>query len=128
MGQQYNHPPTKEQRTRACKVLLGLIGLERLWTSQGPTPEAANLLLQYGGTLPNEEWIIYQIAWTVWGRETGIRLNEILRLQGHRLEAVTSLLGALHKGSEALEAWIKGQRPLTSSGASGGTLHTGALN
>src|SRR5436189_2713470 len=107
MGYAQYRPPTREQRIRACRAILSFIGYERLWTSHGPTPEAVHLLQQYGGAMSNDEWVLFQVAWVVWGRETGVRLSEILRLEGQRLQFVTKLLEALATGSEAVEVWLK---------------------
>lgn len=110
MGQIHEKPPSKEQRTRACRTLLALIGQERLWSVDGPTPEAVRMLQQYGGQLSNDDWVVFQVAWSIWGRETGVRLNEILRLSGQRQTAVVQLLDALASGASAVEDWLRRTR------------------
>src|SRR5258708_38472303 len=67
-----------QQLARACRALLATVRLERLWTEDGPTPEASELLEADGGPLSAGKRIVLLAAWTFWNGAGGLRLAEVL--------------------------------------------------
>lgn len=94
------------QRLRVCRTLLTLMGYEHLWTSEGPTVEAKRILDQYGGTMSNAQWVLYQVVWYVWGRPADVKLQEVMQLPQPYAELATDLLHAELDGPAAVEAWL----------------------
>ena len=85
---------SQHQRVRICRTLLSLMGYSRLWTSEGPTPEAKRYLDQYGGPMSNVHWILYQVVWYVWGRPSELKVEDVLHLPAPYADLVTSLFNA----------------------------------
>jgi catechol 2,3-dioxygenase-like lactoylglutathione lyase family enzyme len=67
-----------QQLARACRALLETVRLERLWTEEGPTPEAAELLQMAGRQLSQDERNVLLVAWTFWNGSGRLRLAELL--------------------------------------------------
>jgi hypothetical protein len=68
-----------EQRlARACRIFLATARLERLWTDDGPTPEAFRLLQADGGPLSSGQRVVLLAAWTFWNGSGGLRLAAVL--------------------------------------------------
>ena len=67
----------EQQLARACRALLATVGLERIWTEDGPTSEAAELLEADGGPLSSRKRIVLLAAWTFWNGSGCLRLAEV---------------------------------------------------
>ena len=108
--------PTDRQRALACRALLSHVGLTSLWSFEGPTDRAAELLEAGGGNLSSGEAIMLDLSWAVWngnqlkhkngGYVMGFR-DLINRLDQSNLQVVGSLLVAIAQGPERLDEWIK---------------------
>ena len=97
---------SQHQQVRVCKALLSLMGYSRLWTSEGPIPDAKKYLDQYGGPMSNTQWILYQVVWYVWSRSSDVKVQDVLQLPPPYAELVTSLLHGMTSGPAAVEAWL----------------------
>src|SRR5215467_16068392 len=83
-----------QRLARACRTLLATVGLERLWTENGPTPEAAELLAR-DCHLSSEERIVLLVAWTFWNGAGGPRLAQVLgRFDADPMESLCLLVTA----------------------------------
>jgi hypothetical protein len=88
-------PRADKQLARACCALLATVHLERLWTEDGPTPEASELLEADGGPLSSGERIVLLAAWTFWNGSGGRRLADILeQFDADPMEALCFLVMA----------------------------------
>jgi hypothetical protein len=67
-----------QQLARTCRALLATARLERLWTVDGPTPEASELLEADTGRLSSCQRAVLLAAWTFWNGSCGARLAEVL--------------------------------------------------
>jgi lipoyl-dependent peroxiredoxin len=67
-----------QQLARACRALLATVRLERLWTDDGPSPDAFRLLEADGGPLSSGQRIVLLAAWTFWNGSGGLKLAEVL--------------------------------------------------
>jgi len=103
------------QRVRACRALLALIGYEHLWTEDGPTALAKKFVDQYGGPMSNLQWTLYQFVWYVWGRASDVKVQELMHLPDPLGELAVSLLHALKRGPDAVEAWLEQAQPASTS-------------
>jgi len=93
------------QRARACRVLLSTMRLDRLWTDDGPGPQARAMLRSE--VLTDGERAMLRAALDVWDGSGGLQLAEaIAKLDGVPMEALCSLLVAMQLGSGAVEDWI----------------------
>ena len=95
------------QLSRACHTLLAMVRLERLWTEQGPTPQARALLEANGGPLSSGERVMLLAAWAFWNGSGGVTLAEVLeRLDLDPAEALCFLVLAAKYGADAVDDWI----------------------
>jgi Ohr subfamily peroxiredoxin len=96
-----------QQLARACRALLATVRLEGLWTEDGPTPEASELLEADGGPLSSGERIVLLAAWTFWNGSGGLRLAEVLeQLDADPMEALCFLVMASKYGDDR---WVHQQ-------------------
>ncbi len=78
---------------RACRILLAGVRLERLWTAEGPTAKARELLASNGGPLTQGERTVLLIAWTFWnGSARAALAKELEQLPVEPLEALRLLV------------------------------------
>jgi hypothetical protein len=56
--------------------------------------------------MSNDQWIVFQVVWYVWGRPADVKLQEIMQLEAPLLEVVTDLIHALASGVPQVEAWL----------------------
>lgn len=95
------------QTSRALRVLLDTIHLGHLWTDEGPTARAVELLEQDGGVLSSGERTMILAAWAIWSSHgPTLRFDALLGLDTANTEALCSLLVAVKQGPEFIEAWI----------------------
>lgn len=100
------------QACRAIRVLLGtLFDQKRVnlwWRDDGPTKTAVKLYERKGGSLSHGESILFMAAFDLWNGEGGVRLSDVLHvLDTRRTEALCSLIVAHHRGSLAIEGWLR---------------------
>jgi hypothetical protein len=111
---------TEQQRARACRTLMDQLFVKDLWTNDGPTEKAIDLLQKNGEGLSSGERVLFLAAWELWNSTGQLRFADLLRLDDAKLHAVGSLLVALAKGGgnvddrtprrrdfEPIEAWIR---------------------
>jgi hypothetical protein len=85
----------KQGLARACRVLLARVRLERLWTEEGPTPEASALLETHGAALSPGQRVVFLAAWTFWNGSAAPQLAAILdQFEADPLEALRFLVMA----------------------------------
>lgn len=96
----------------AMRVLLGSVGLERLWTDAGPTDEALELLEARGGPLSHGEQLMLLVAFDFWNGHGEAELGDLLAVfDAERIELVASLMIASAKGASAVDRWLEEHRP-----------------
>lgn len=99
-------------QARVVRALLARVGLERLWTDDGPTLEARLLLEADHLPLDRRQRAMCRLAWTVWGCSSGITLEELLDLMdGDDLGAVAELMTAMSIGADGVDAWLLAHAP-----------------
>jgi hypothetical protein len=87
-----------QQLARACRALLATVRLDRLWTEDGPTPEASRLLEADGAPLSSGQRAVLLAAWTFWNGSGGLKLAEILeQFDADPMEALCFLVTAARK-------------------------------
>ena len=95
------------QLALACRTLLASVRLERLWTDQGPTAEATELLEADGGPLSSGERVMLLAAWACWNGSGGVTLADVLeRLDAYHAEALCFLVLASKYGTDAVDDWL----------------------
>ena len=96
-----------EQSARACRALMATARLEGLWTNEGPTLRAAELLDAGGGPLSSGERIVLLASFAFWNGRGGLRLADVIEfLDGSPSEAICSLVIAVKRGATAVDDWI----------------------
>lgn len=96
-----------EQLARACRALCAQVGLAGLWTIQGPTERAIELLSVGGGPLSSGERMVFLAAWGVWNGSGDAMVGDVVhRLDGRALSALGSLMVAVADGSSAIDEWL----------------------
>lgn len=95
------------QRALVCRTLLRQVRRESLWTVAGPTEQARELFAQEGGALSAGERIILKLAWTIWGEDGGVRVEDLFRLKSDVCVRVSELIGAMAQGPDAVDAWLQ---------------------
>ena len=95
------------QDVRLCQTLCQLAGLSEMWTQDGPTPRAVDLMHAEGGTLSRSERTWFLLAWAVWNGDRQLVVADLLRLDARGQLLVGTLLGALAAGSQAVERWLR---------------------
>ncbi len=99
-------------QARVARALLARVGLERLWTDDGPTPEARLLLEAEHVPLDRRQRAMCRVAWMLWGGSSGITLEELLDLMdGDDLGAVAELMAAMSSGADGVDAWLLAHAP-----------------
>jgi hypothetical protein len=101
-----------EQSARACRALLATVRLERLWTADGPTPHAIELLEADGGPLSSGERVVLLAAFAFWNGRGSLRLAEVVEvLDVEPSEAICSLVVAVKQGADAVAEWLADYEP-----------------
>jgi len=96
-----------EQLARACRALCAQVGLGGLWTPDGPTERAIELMEADGGPLSSGERIMAMTSWAVWNSHDGARVADVIhRLDNRNLAALGSLMIAVSHGMPAIDDWI----------------------
>jgi hypothetical protein len=100
----------RQQQTRALRALLSTVRLENLWTSEGPTAEAVELLRGNGGHLSSSETIFLRAAFDFWSGKGGCEFGRMLHTLDHDLlEAILSLALAVSDITDsfgAIDRWL----------------------
>ena len=97
------------QRAMVCHTLLDRVGLSRLWTADGPAPEALAIVEAEGSPLSGGERVMFWTAWTVWANDERLPLYDLIHgsLDRRGLDAVS---GFLRAGAEdRIDDWIAGE-------------------
>lgn len=102
-------------RSRRCqahvaRALVARVGLERLWSDEGPTPEARLLREAEHLPLAARERALCRLAWLIWDGTSEITLGDLLDLtDSEDLATVAGLLRAMSLGADAVDAWLEGR-------------------
>jgi hypothetical protein len=95
------------QLARACRALLATVCLDHLWSQDGPTSRARDLLERDGGPLSSGERVMLLAAWAFWNGSGGLTLAEVLeRLDAEPAEALCFLMMASKYGADAVDDWL----------------------
>jgi hypothetical protein len=95
------------QVARALRVLLAPMHLGHLWTDEGPTARAVELLEQDGGAFSSGERTMLLAASAIWsGSAPTLRFDALLGLDNTNVEALCSLLVVITQGAAAVDEWI----------------------
>jgi len=98
------------QRARVCRAIARLraYGRPDLWTEDGPTERAVELLEQNGGTLSRGERVLLLLAWEMWdGSRSAARVSvgELVDLDDECLGIVGALFSAMAQRS--VDQWLE---------------------
>jgi hypothetical protein len=106
-----------QQRLRACRALLATVRLDRLWTADGPTHEALELLEADGRPLSAAERVMFLAAWGFWNGSGGVTIVEVVeRLDCEPAEALCFLMMASKYDADAVDDWLaEHERPEAAS-------------
>jgi hypothetical protein len=95
--------------TQACaaiRILLEKAGLERLWTADGPTPEAEHLRAAEVGMLGTTERRLLLAAHDLWNGQGGLAFADAAQLSGEAARALFSLAKATSTSPAAVDEWL----------------------
>ena len=96
-----------EQLARVCRAVCSRARLAELWTSDGPTVQATDLLERDGGPLSSGERMVLLVAWSIWNGSGQVTVGDVLRqLDGVSLTMLGKLMLAAGQGGGAIDAWI----------------------
>lgn len=100
------------------RVLLGSLGLVRLWAASdgGPSDEAIKILENNSGPLSGGEMRMLRVAFDLWNGEGKIGLKEIMSgIDSTRFRLVATLMTAVadsdDTGPHAIDEWIDQNTP-----------------
>jgi hypothetical protein len=96
-----------EHKAHACRLLLQTVGLDHLWTHEGPTPNAMQLRASDGGTMHARERTVFFAVWSLWSG-SGASVGELVRhLDEQTMATVCALLiAAVSPTASAVDEWI----------------------
>ncbi len=98
-------------QARVAHALVARVCLERLWSDEGPTPEARLLREAEHPPLAARERALCRLAWLIWDGSSEITLGDLLDLtDGEDLATVAGLLRAMSLGADPDEAGAPGRR------------------
>jgi hypothetical protein len=98
---------SERQRARVCQALCRSVRLKGMWTDQGPSALAVNLLNRDGGPLSTGERIMFLAAWNVWSGEGSVNLGDVIhRLDNKNLRALGSLMIAVVRQPNGVDQWL----------------------
>lgn len=87
----------KDERS-ACDAIRRMLAgphLQHLWTADGPTPEACDLLDAGGGPLSHGQQVMLRAAFDLWNGQGNATLGDLVNvLDTKNLRAVLGALGA----------------------------------
>jgi hypothetical protein len=96
-----------KQSARCCRALLAQARMANLWTFDGPTPRALELLEADGGPLSSGERVVLLAAFAFWNGRGGLRLSEVVEtLDVGPTEALCSLAVAVKGGADDVDDWL----------------------
>jgi hypothetical protein len=100
------------QLAAACRALCAQVGLERLWTREGPTLEARMLRDTDGGSLGDAQRCMLLAAWAFWDGDRRLRLIDLLEsLDGPLFMTIASLVVATRGGGPEIDRWLRANDP-----------------
>ncbi len=116
-----------QQRAEACRALLATGGLERLWTSRGPTAEAQALARQAPSLLAAGHRALLLAALAFWTDEpVPLRFDELLGLA--EAEPICKLTIAAFYGPQAVDVWLTRSDDIEGFAASPDEIHASAAS
>lgn len=97
----------ESRKAAMCRALAALVGLEYMWGEDGPSDEGADILEARETPLSDEESIILEMTWAIWGDDPGPSFSDLLKLENAKAKPVGELLVAMAEGPTAIDAWLK---------------------
>ena len=95
------------QIARCNRALLAPLHLADLWTDEGPTPRARELLDQGGGPMSSGEALMLLVTFDLWNGRGNANLGRLLAvLDADRVRDLGTLLAAEADGPDAVDAWL----------------------
>src|SRR6266550_22879 len=92
------------QISAAVRVLLTSLRMEHLWTSEGPSDRALEMLEQSGGPMSRGEQLVLRVCFDFWSGRGKANLGDLLNvLDGTRIRLVASLMIAVVDGATAVD-------------------------
>ena len=105
---------SESQLIRVCRAICSRARLAELWTSDGPTAQATDLLERDGGPLSSGERMVFLVAWSIWNGSGHVTVGDVLRqLDSVSLTMLGKLMLAAGQGGGAIDAWIVEAEELT---------------
>jgi hypothetical protein len=96
-----------EQLARVCQAILAPVGLEELWSGDGPRPESLGYRRKDLDDQPRDRRLLLMIAWAIWSRSQALSLADLLDLEDEQLRIVGELLAALSRGPDGIDSWLR---------------------
>ena len=96
------------QKATVCMVLLGQMGLGKLFTAEGPTEEIEKHWENAGADLEGDARLIVLTAGALWTGQGGPKVDELRTLSPDRMVAVGSLMRCISAGPDMIDSWLKG--------------------
>ena len=95
------------QLIRVCRALLRRVGLESLWTDDGPTEQAKRLLGKEGESLAADKRTMLLLAWRFHSGAYQVRGTDLWELDNATQKAVMNLATAMEDGDDAVDRWLE---------------------
>lgn len=103
---------SRRSQARVARALVARVGLERLWSDEGPTREAQLLAEAEHLPLGRRERALCRVAWLIWDGSSGITLGDLLDLtDSEDLGTIAELLRAMSVGADAVDTWLRAHAP-----------------
>lgn len=94
---------TDTQHENVCRGLVGLAGLQWVWSKTGPTPRGLEAL--ESKSLSSSEETLLRFALDLHNGSGHADMAQLLKLDDRHLRAVGQLLTALVDGGPAVDRW-----------------------
>jgi hypothetical protein len=91
------------QKVAACRALCALGGAPALWTDEGPTPAACEVLELAGPPIST----LLAVAFDLWDGTGGARWTALTQLEPDTRAPVAALLGVFDGPEEYVAAWLE---------------------
>lgn len=96
----------ESQLFRVCRAVLRRAGLDRLWSDDGPSEQAKDLLRENGRPLAEDKRTLLLFVWRLWNGSCDLRATQLWRLDSEMQDVLVNLVIALGHGFDAVDDWL----------------------
>ena len=99
---------SESQLSRVCRAFCARARLSQLWTEEGPTVRARDLVERDGAFLSSGERLLLLVAWSIWSACNHVTVGEVFyNLDSTSLAMLGKLMIAAGEGGgAAIDAWL----------------------